>query len=524
MTTRNYLWILYAITVTIVITIGVQIYWNYNNYQLNKQRVSNDIQLSIDNALEEYYAEIAKSDFLSIIKPDSQSDVSTSISEEISKLSKSLSKGKKIKSVNLATASFTQNPSKTTDSILLSEKVELNEEFLSKSKKPLDSIVAFTQLTTNDSGIHFEKGKQIRSVQVIKGKKAFDSIKILKNLNTILISMDRDTIEYAQVDSLLKIQFNQKKISPIYRIKHFKQDTLYHSINAELKGEDVMSVSSKSTYLKPKERIVLEFENPLKDTLKLSLTGILTSLFLAIAIISCLFYLLRIIRQQKQLAEVKNDLISNITHEFKTPISTINVALEGLRNFNALDDKVKTQNYLKISSDQLGKLNIMVEKLLETATLDSDDLELHKEQINATELMQNLVDRHNLQNNGKRIDFHNGSDVIFANVDPFHFENAINNIIDNAVKYGGESIMIDLVQNSIATTISISDNGTSLKQINKEKLFEKFYRVPKGNTHDVKGFGIGLYYTKKIIEKHGGIILLNFKEHLTTFKISIPNA
>ena len=138
--------------------------------------------------------------------------------------------------------------------------------------------------------------------------------------------------------------------------------------------------------------------------------------------------------------------------------------------------------------------------------------------------MQNLVDRHNLQNNGKRIDFHNGSDVIFANVDPFHFENAINNIIDNAVKYGGESIMIDLVQNSIATTISISDNGTSLKQINKEKLFEKFYRVPKGNTHDVKGFGIGLYYTKKIIEKHGGIILLNFKEHLTTFKISIPNA
>jgi len=234
--------------------------------------------------------------------------------------------------------------------------------------------------------------------------------------------------------------------------------------------------------------------------------------------------LLHIIKQQKQLAEIKNDLISNMTHEFKTPIATIGVVLESLKKFNVLDDKTKTENYLNISNHQLNKLNLMVEKLLETATLDSDHLELHKEHINLTELLQQVISKHEMQNGQKKKTIHFISEAIFAKVDPFHFENALNNIIDNAMKYGGEKISINIDQNLMATTISISDTGNTLKSINKEKLFEKFYRVPKGNTHDVKGFGIGLYYTKKIIEKHGGTIDLNLNNNFTTFKIVIPNA
>lgn len=523
MTEKNYLWILYVITATIVITIGVQVYWNYNNYQLNKKRVSNEIQLSIDNALEEYYAKLAKSDYLSIIKPDDGTDVTTTISEEIGKFSPTLRSAKKVKSVKLASVSFKADTNKITDSILTREKTELNERWLSKKGKSLDSIAALTQLSENDSGIHYEIGKAITNVQVLKGKKAFDSIKLLDKLNTIMISMDRDTLEYSQVDSLLKIQFKQKSISPKYTIKHFKKDTLYHILDSEVKGDDVMSATSKSTYLKPDEQVVLEFENPMTDTLKLSIAGILISFFLAAAIISCLFYLLHIIKNQKQLAEVKNDLINNMTHEFKTPIATISVALEGLKNFNALEDEAKTKNYLSISNDQLGKLNVMVEKLLETATLDSDHLKLQKEEINVTELVQELVDKHQIQNESRKIDYHFPSEVIIAKVDPFHAENAFNNIIDNAIKYGGEKIIISVAQNASNVTITISDTGNSLKKINKEKLFEKFYRVPKGNTHDVKGFGIGLYYTKKIIEKHGGTIVLNLNDKLTTFKITIPN-
>ena len=112
---------------------------------------------------------------------------------------------------------------------------------------------------------------------------------------------------------------------------------------------------------------------------------------------------------------------------------------------------------------------------------------------------------------------------IIINADAFHFDNAINNILDNAVKYGGDKINITLEQSATEVNISILDNGTSLSAANKSKIFEKFYRVPKGNTHDVKGFGIGLYYSKKIIEKHKGKLDLDLKKDSTIFKISIPN-
>ncbi len=246
------------------------------------------------------------------------------------------------------------------------------------------------------------------------------------------------------------------------------------------------------------------------------------STILVLAVISCLLYLLKIIKNQKQLAEVKNDLISNITHEFKTPIATIGVAIESIKNFNVLDDKEKTKTYLNMSNNQLSKLNVMVEKLLETATLDSDSLKLEKENYNIAEILLSIVDKHKIQTE-KPISYTATSNKITANIDVFHFENAINNILDNAIKYGGNTIKINLSQNSIAFTVSISDNGNSLTKSNKDKIFEKFYRVPKGNTHDVKGFGIGLYYAKKIAEKHGGTMHLDLENNTTTFKISMPN-
>jgi len=232
---------------------------------------------------------------------------------------------------------------------------------------------------------------------------------------------------------------------------------------------------------------------------------------------------LQIIRRQKQLAEVKNDLISNITHEFKTPIATISVALESLKSFDGIDDKKKTKTYLDMSSEQLTKLNVMVEKLLETATLDSGNLELHKTPINVIDLLHTIVDKHQMQTESTTLTFDPKQTNIEVEVDVFHFENAINNIIDNAIKYGGNQIWIEVSQNAFLFTISISDNGTSLKMSNKDQIFEKFFRVSKGNTHNVKGFGIGLYYTKKIVEKHSGTIQLELKKTHTTFKLTLPN-
>ena len=108
-------------------------------------------------------------------------------------------------------------------------------------------------------------------------------------------------------------------------------------------------------------------------------------------------------------------------------------------------------------------------------------------------------------------------------IDPFHFENALSNLVDNAIKYGGNNIKIDIHSNLTSVEIAVEDNGKGIDKNLQEKIFDKFYRIPKGNTHDVKGFGIGLYYSKKIIEKHKGLLNLESTKTKTTFKIIMPN-
>ena len=176
-----------------------------------------------------------------------------------------------------------------------------------------------------------------------------------------------------------------------------------------------------------------------------------------------------------------------------------------------------------MSSIQLKKLHQMVEKLLETATLDSEQLLLKKETIDIVEVVEKLVNKHQLLSIKKEFIFSTNLQPIYINVDLFHFENAVSNLIDNAVKYGGNQIEININSVLKSTEISVADDGNGIDKNQQEKIFDKFYRVPKGNTHDVKGFGIGLYYSKKIIEKHKGIISLSSRKNETIFKINIPN-
>ncbi len=235
-----------------------------------------------------------------------------------------------------------------------------------------------------------------------------------------------------------------------------------------------------------------------------------------------MIYLLKIISTQKELAEIKNDLINNITHEFKTPIATVSTAIEAIESFNVIDNKEKTKKYAAISAFQLKKLHQMVEKLLETATLDSESLLLQKEPTNIVDLIAKITKKFELLTK-KDINFTTNIDSKILKIDRFHFENAISNLVDNAIKYGGDSIEVTLNSVLNVTEISVADNGKGIDKSQQERIFDKFYRVPKGNTHDVKGFGIGLYYTQKIIEKHNGSINVSSNFDNTIFKLQIPN-
>jgi two-component system phosphate regulon sensor histidine kinase PhoR len=283
-----------------------------------------------------------------------------------------------------------------------------------------------------------------------------------------------------------------------------------------------LSTFSKSIYLPINEKLKISFSDPTVLLLKRSMIEIILSLLLSLSIVGSLFYLLRIINRQKRIDEIKNDLISNITHEFKTPITTISSAIEGIKNFNSVNDPKKTNRYLDIASQQLEKLANMVEKLLETASLESDNLKLSKEPLNIVQLLKTNVEKHLLNTSNKTIDFISNQKELILDVDAFHFENAISNLIDNALKYGGNQIEVCLKLDKKMIEITVQDNGIEIDKNQHEKIFEKFYRIPKGNIHDVKGFGIGLYYSKKIIEKHQGTLelIVNSKN---IFKITLTH-
>jgi two-component system phosphate regulon sensor histidine kinase PhoR len=166
----------------------------------------------------------------------------------------------------------------------------------------------------------------------------------------------------------------------------------------------------------------------------------------------------------------------------------------------------------------------MIEKILETATLNHEELKITKKPVNITNLIEEIITKYQLLSKGKTIFFKSTIPNKLIKLDAFHFENAIGNIFDNAIKYGGNTIEAELTSNKNSIILTISDDGNGIPKNQKDKIFEQFYRIPTGNTHTIKGFGIGLYYTKNIIEKHGGSIQVIYdKNNRTLFKIELPN-
>ena len=495
-------WTLYFITATIVLTIAVQLYWNYNNYSENKQRVQNEIQSSLDIAIDEYYTDLSKSNFFTIIDYDSINSKSSFLKDFWNEDINSSKSKVSISSIKIS-SDYKGNVSsipKILDSIFITDTIEF--EF-------------------NDEKITPKKSTKYRPEKQ-KIKISSDSLKFLKGIQSVAIALNNDDINFNRLDSIFTNQLSKKGIKTPHYLVLLEKDIKVGGSNKAKDIELSLFSNSKSTFLRPGQNLRAYYKDPTIQALKKSSTGILLSLLLSISVIFCLIYLLKIISTQKELAEIKNDLINNITHEFKTPIATISTAVEAIESFNVLDNKEKTKQYAAISAFQLKKLHQMVEKLLETATLDSESLMLQKEPTNIVDLIAKIAKKFELLTK-KEINFTTNIDSKILKIDRFHFENAISNLVDNAIKYGGDSIEVNLNSVLNVTEISVADNGKGIDKSQQERIFDKFYRVPKGNTHDVKGFGIGLYYTQKIIEKHNGSINVSSNFDNTIFKLQIPN-
>ena len=226
----------------------------------------------------------------------------------------------------------------------------------------------------------------------------------------------------------------------------------------------------------------------------------------SVAILSVLFftYSILIIFRQKRLSDLQKDFINNMTHEFKTPISSIKIAADVLQNDDAVKHNNRLAKYAAIIRDQNIRLNDQVEKVLNVARLENETLKLNIETIELNDLLTSIIDDHVLKFNRGTIKYEEKIHNVVIEADKLHLTNVIYNIIDNAVKYCETipEIVVTLLKSENAIKIVIKDNGIGIPKENIRLLFDKFYRVNTGNIHNVKGFGLGLYYVKSICKAH----------------------
>jgi signal transduction histidine kinase len=233
------------------------------------------------------------------------------------------------------------------------------------------------------------------------------------------------------------------------------------------------------------------------------------------------------LRQQQQLTRLKNDFISNITHELKTPIATVSVALEALKDFNALNNPQRTREYIDISQHEMQRLSMLVDRVLKMSMFESQTLQIQTETFNLKTVIQKILESLSLQfeKNKAVVNFNTEGEDFQIEADPIHLTNVVYNLLDNALKYSKKEPKIDisLAEHNGTLTFSVQDSGIGIAKEYQSKVFDQFFRVPHGDTHNVKGYGLGLSYVAGVIQQHKGQIILDSEpEKGTRFTVFLP--
>ena len=251
-------------------------------------------------------------------------------------------------------------------------------------------------------------------------------------------------------------------------------------------------------------------------------------IFMGLLLVAIIFfvYAIFVILHQKRLSEMQKDFINNMTHEFKTPISSINISADVIMNPDIINDPARLFTYGSVIKQENSRLNQQVDKVLQIARIESQSFHLKKEQIDLNALVLKVAENCKANSNRDLVvntDLSDSLDMIEA--DALHLTNIFHNLLDNASKYSGKEpvITIETAQTDKSVVIRISDNGQGISPEFQHRVFQKFYRIPTGNLHDVKGFGLGLYYVKTICDAHQWKIkLISEPEKGVTFVIEIP--
>jgi signal transduction histidine kinase len=262
-------------------------------------------------------------------------------------------------------------------------------------------------------------------------------------------------------------------------------------------------------------------------TVKKILPQIVFSLFLTLLTTTAFVIMYRSIRAQQKLMELKNDFISNITHELKTPITTVGVAIEAIKDFKAINNPALTNEYLGIAQNELNRLSILTDKILKTALFENKGIEFKPELIEMDVLIDQVLASMKLvfEKQDAKVTFEKQGDNFSILGGSVHLTSVVYNLLDNALKYSliNPEIVIRLQENASQIILSVKDNGIGIASEYRKKVFEKFFRVPTGDVHNIKGHGLGLSYVESVVRSHNGTIELQSKPgNGSTFIITLP--
>jgi two-component system phosphate regulon sensor histidine kinase PhoR len=328
---------------------------------------------------------------------------------------------------------------------------------------------------------------------------------LARQLSSFVISnwQRRQTLDMGHLARAYQAELRQRRVQLAFRL-----DTLTSPALPTAAQRAGFSLHTPGVQLNPVQgaSVVASFRPPMAYVLRGMAGSLAGSLVLLGLTTGCFALMLSTILRQKKLSEVKNDFINNMTHELKTPLATVGAAVEALQDFGALADPLKTDAYLTMARQEVRRLTTLVEQVLHVAVEERQGLALNPELLHPAELVASLVSRHQLQAT-KPVAF----DVNIAPTDRLladrlHLAGALDNLLDNAIKYAGASVRICLHGRAQASgwQLTIADDGPGIAASYQEAVFEQFFRVPTGNLHPVKGFGLGLYYVRQVVAGHGG--------------------
>jgi two-component system phosphate regulon sensor histidine kinase PhoR len=342
-----------------------------------------------------------------------------------------------------------------------------------------------------------------------------------------------DKIDTAFIDSLLKVELLDRNIKTKYNYAILDHDNkmLSHIPNKEIEEELInskykISLALNNIFAEPKQLSVY-FPKENKYILKTMWYLLLGSLILIIVIVWAFYFTVKTIFEQKKLSEIKTDFINNMTHELKTPISTISLAVDVLTDKTLKPNEDRMAKYLTAIKDENKRLASLVENVLQTAIIDKGQLKLNLNPIGINQILEQVVNNFAIQfeKRNVQLDLDIMEEDEYIEVDKFHVINAFNNLLDNALKYSKNEVLIKIknYKNNEGIVVEIADNGIGISKENQKRIFENLYRVPTGNIHNVKGFGLGLSYVKAIIEKHqGSVTVTSVIDEGSTFTIFLP--